>query len=205
MLVVADPVLRPPFARLPHARDEALAIAGLPGARVDLKLGVDASPAVLHDPGLAAYDVVHFATHGVVDRAHPAQSSLVLSLADASGAPVDGFVRLHQVLALPLDARLVTLSACSTGVGRPVAGEGVLGLSRAFLHAGSDRVLSTLWQVPDQATAQLMADFYRRLIVDGQPAAAALRGAQRSLAAVPRWSAPYFWAGFIVEESLIER
>jgi CHAT domain-containing protein len=93
----------------------------------------------------------------------------------------------------------VVLSACQTALGKEVRGEGLLGLTRAFMYAGAPRVVATLWPVPDVATAELMKRFYRAMLVDHVPPAAALRQAQESLRHEARWSAPYYWAGFTLQ------
>jgi CHAT domain-containing protein len=98
---------------------------------------------------------------------------------------------------LPVD--LVVLSACRTALGADVQGEGLVGLTRGFMYAGARRVVASLWQIDDQATSQLMTRFYRHMLAGGERPAAALRAAQRELAADPRFSAPYFWAGFVIQ------
>jgi CHAT domain-containing protein len=153
---------------------------------------------VLKGPDVASARIVHIATHGILDAARPERSGLVLSLVDRDGRARDGVVRLHDVFGLSLAAELVVLSGCETGLGRHMRGEGLVGLTRAFMHAGAPRVVSSLWQVDDQATARLMTAFYRHMLVDGARPAAALRAAQHELAADPRWAAPYYWAGFVL-------
>jgi CHAT domain-containing protein len=96
-----------------------------------------------------------------------------------------------------LPAKLVTLSACQTAMGQDVAGEGVIGLTRAFLCAGAESVVSTLWPVADATTAQLMTAFYTD-IAAGKPIAVALNAAQQRLLKNPATRAPYYWAGFTV-------
>jgi CHAT domain-containing protein len=93
----------------------------------------------------------------------------------------------------------VVLSACQTALGADVRGEGLIGLTRAFMYAGAPRVVSSLWSVSDRATAALMKAFYRRLLIDRMSVAAALRGAQLELRRNPRWSHPYYWAAFVVQ------
>jgi CHAT domain-containing protein len=141
---------------------------------------------------------LHFATHGVVDDAHPELSGIVLSLVDARGRPRDGFLRLHDIARLDLPVDLVVLSGCRTGLGKEVRGEGILGLARGFMQAGARRVLATLAQVDDRATAALMRRFYASLLGDGLPPAAALRTAQQAMRADPRWRRPLYWAAFAV-------
>jgi CHAT domain-containing protein len=186
--------------RLPATRREAEAIAALsPPDQTRLAVDFGASRAFVVGGDLARYRVVHFATHGLLDNRHPELSGLVLSLVDESGAPQDGFLRTGDVFGLRLGADLVVLSACQTALGREQRGEGLVGLTRGFMYAGAPRVVASLWMVPDGATAELMRRFYQGLLAQGRPAAAALREAQRSMAADPRWSAPYAWAGFTLQ------
>ncbi len=187
------------LSRLRASRREATAIAALaPADGAFLALGFDAHRERVVAGHLGRYRVLHFATHGIVDDRHAALSGLVLSRFDAAGRPRDGFLRLRDIYRLDLRADLVVLSACRTALGREVRGEGLLGLTRAFLHAGASRVMASLWSVPDRATAELMERFYRALWRDGLSPPAALRRAQRSMLAVHRWSAPHQWAGFVL-------
>ena len=139
---------------------------------------------------LAGYRLVHFATHGILDADHPELSGLLLS---------DGFLRAHEIYRLSLPADLVVLSACRTALGREMRGEGLVGLTRGFLHAGARGVLVSLWEVEDRATAELMRRFYRGMLKEGRPPAEALRHAQAALRREPGWEAPYFWAGFVLQ------
>ena len=164
-----------------------------------LALDFDAAlPRVLGDR-LSGFRVIHFATHGVIDAERPALSGLALSMVDKAGHPQEGFLHLHDVYNLKLDADLVVLSGCRTALGKEVRGEGLVGLTRGFQYAGAPRVLASLWRVEDQATAALMARFYRALWIDKLPPAAALRQAQLGLRGQRRWRDPYFWAGFVLE------
>ena len=186
------------FARLVFSRQEARALAALAGsARTVQALDFRASPETVAGD-VARARLVHFATHGILDAARPERSGLVLSLVGADGRPRDGILRLNDIFNLSLSADLVVLSGCETGLGRQVRGEGLVGLTRAFMYAGAPRVVSSLWRVDDQATAELMTGFYRHMLAGGLRPAAALRAAQRELARDPRWAAPYFWAGFVL-------
>jgi CHAT domain-containing protein len=98
-----------------------------------------------------------------------------------------------------MPADLVVLSACRTGLGLELNGEGLVGLTQSFFNAGASRVLVSLWDVDDQATDRLMEHFYRELLQTGRPPGAALRAAQLSMRGDPRWSAPYYWAGFVLQ------
>ncbi len=151
--------------------------------------------------GRALYDYrfLHFATHGIVNHEVSSLSTLVLSLVDGAGRPRDGFVLLPDVYDMTLNADVVVLSGCQTALGKDVRGEGPIGLARAFMYAGAPRVVASLWQVDDLATAELMKRFYRGMLVGGLTPAAALRAAQRELAGTRRWRSPYFWAPFVLQ------
>ena len=141
---------------------------------------------------------MHFATHGYVDAERPALSAIVLSLIDRDGEPRDGFLRAHELYNLDLPAELVVLSACETGLGRQVRGEGIVGLTRGFMYAGAARVVVSLWSVSDRATAALMSTLYREMLEGGKTPAAALRAAQLAMMKRPGWENPYYWAAFII-------
>jgi CHAT domain-containing protein len=122
-----------------------------------------------------------------------------LSLFDEEGRPQDGFVRLHDIYNLNLPADLVVLSACNTALGQDVRGEGLIGIVRGFMYAGAARVVASLWKVDDEATAELMKRFYRNMLQENMPAAAALRAAQIEMWQQMQWQSPYFWAAFTLQ------
>ena len=105
---------------------------------------------------LSQYRIVHFATHGLLNSERPELSGLVFSLVDEQGKPQDGFLRMHDVFNLNLPADLIVLSACQTGLGKEIKGEGLVGLTRGFMYAGAPRVVASLWSVNDYATSELM-------------------------------------------------
>jgi len=188
------------FDRLYATRAEAAAIRTLAGGRgVMQALGFDASRATAMSPALADYRIVHFATHGLLNSRHPELSGLLLSLVDRSGRPQNGFLQAHEIYDLRLNADVVVLSSCQTALGPEIRGEGLIGLTRGFFHAGARTVVASLWRVPDAATAVLMRHFYEGLLVENLPPAQALRAAQIALREIPRWSAPYYWAGFVAQ------
>jgi CHAT domain-containing protein len=197
--VLADPVFAGPgMPRLPLTRDEAASIARLvPGAEV--RTGYDATRAAAMSGDLRHFRYIHFATHGVIDDRHPELSGIVLSLVDEHGKPQDGFLRLHDIYNLELPADLVVLSACQTALGKEVAHEGLVGLTRGFMYAGAERVLASLWKIDDRATAELMRRFYERMMLEELTPAAALRAVQVEMARSPRWSDPYNWAAFVLQ------
>ncbi len=186
--------------RLPFTRREAEAIAALTGANTRLKaLDFDASKTTAMSPDLSQFRIVHFATHGLLNSQHPELSGIVLSLVDERGQPQDGFLRLHDIFNMKLNAEMVVLSACQTALGKDVKGEGLMGLTRGFMYAGAARVVASLWDVRDEATAELMKRFYRGMLKDNLRPAAALRAAQISMWKDARWGAPYYWAGFVLQ------
>jgi CHAT domain-containing protein/tetratricopeptide (TPR) repeat protein len=188
------------FPRLPFSRAEAAAIESFVPARALLRATDFAASRQLVEQGaLSDRRIVHFATHGILDTQHPDLSGLVLSLVDEKGEPRDGFLRMHEIYNLRLPADLVVLSACQTALGREVRGEGLIGLTRGFMYAGARRVIATLWQVDDESTAELMKRFYRALLREGQPPAAALRTAQAEMSRDRRWSSPFHWAAFTMQ------
>ena len=108
-------------------------------------------------------------------------------------------MQLEDVYNLSLKAELVVLSACETGLGEEVKGEGLIGLTRGFMYAGSPRVVASLWKVDDVATAELMQRFYRGMLKEGQRPVAALREAQLEMWKQKRWADPYYWAAFTIQ------
>jgi CHAT domain-containing protein/Tfp pilus assembly protein PilF len=194
------PDARSGFVRLPFSRFEADGIIALaPRGTGRLKAtDFSASRALAMSRELSQYRIVHFATHGLLNSARPELSGLVFSLLDREGKPQDGFLRLHEIYNLQLNADLVVLSACESGLGKEIKGEGLIGLTRGFMYAGAPRVVASLWTVDDYATAELMKLFYQRMLKDGLPAGAALRAAQLEFSGDKRWASPYFWAGFVL-------
>ena len=188
------------YQRLTFSRREAEAIlAQAPAGSSFAAIGFDANRAVVTSGALADYRFLHFATHGELNTHRPELSRLVLSQLDREGKSVDGYVFAHEIYNLELAADLVVLSACATALGTEIRGEGLLGLTQGFLYAGAASVMVSLWNVDDRATAELMARFYRGLLSEGLPPAAALRAAQTSIRRTPRWQAPYYWAGFVLQ------
>ena len=188
------------FQRLPYSGLEAEKLLSLvPENLRKAALGFDANREAVLAGELQNYRILHFATHGLIHRQQPDLSGLVLSMIDESGNPRDGFLRLHDVYTLRLNAELVVLSACRTGLGREVRGEGLVGLTRGFMFAGVPRVVVSLWSVSDHSTAELMVRFYERLITQGMSYPQALREAQLSMLREGPWQDPYHWAGFVFQ------
>jgi len=188
------------IGRLPSTLHEARAISELaPATDVVTTTGFEATKQRFMTAKLGEYRIVHIATHGLLNVEHPNLSGLIFSLLDDKGKSVDGFLRLHDVYNLDLQADLVVLSACRTGLGKEVRGEGVIGLSSGFMYAGAKTVISSLWKVDDTATAEFMGHFYRALLKDQQPPAVALRNAKLEMQKDERWRAPFYWAGFVLQ------
>lgn len=185
--------------RLSGTRREAeLILALVPKGSALAAFDFDANLDTALSPQMRDYKIIHFATHGFFNPTRPELSGLILSLVDKNGAERNGFLSIPQVFGMSLAAELVVLSGCQTGKGKQIKGEGLIALTRAFMYAGSPRVVSTLWQVSDDATAELMGRFYRAMLGQGLRPGAALRAAQLSMMADARWNSPHHWAGFIL-------
>ncbi|MFN7944122.1 MAG: CHAT domain-containing tetratricopeptide repeat protein [Blastocatellia bacterium] len=186
--------------RLPYTRQEADQLLALaPKEAVFKAVDFQASRAIALSPELSRYRYVHFATHGLLDAERPGLSSLVLSLVDAQGRAQNGFLRANDIYNLKLPAELVVLSACQTGLGREIKGEGLVGLTRGFMYAGAARVVVSLWSVNDKATADLMTRFYQKMLKQGERPAAALRAAQVEMWKQKQWQSPFYWAAFVLQ------
>jgi len=187
-------------ARLLHASEEADAIvATMPQGTVKVAKAFDASRETAMSSFAGEYQIVHFATHGFFNSEHPELSGIVLSMVKPDGSKTDGFMPLQDICRLNLSAQLVVLSACETGLGKDIKGEGLMSLTRGFMYAGSRTVVTSLWKVDDRATAELMKEFYQSMLQDGLTPAAALRLAKQRIRHQKAWSAPYFWAGFVLQ------
>ena len=182
---------------LPFTRREATSIIKLlPQHQGFLALDFKASKATATSSELSRYRIVHFATHGLLDSIRPELSGIVLSLVDERGNPQDGFLQLYEIYNLNLPAELVVLSSCRTGLGKEIRGEGMVGLTRGFMYAGAARLVTSLWKVDDEATAELMKRFYAKMLVEGARPAAALRAAQFEMWKQKDWESPFYWAAF---------
>lgn len=215
--VLADPVTAADDSRLPNSGtsrgpgpdgwerlrfsgQEAEAIRRLTdGVPVFFALGFGADRDAVLGEEVRAAGILHFATHGMIEAEHPELSALLLSRFRPDGTEADGFLRAYEIFNLDLSADLVTLSACRTAFGDELRGEGLVGFTQAFMVAGASRVVVSLWNVNDEATAELMQRFYRGLLRDRLPASVALQQAQASMWGEERWHAPFFWAGFVLQ------
>jgi CHAT domain-containing protein/tetratricopeptide (TPR) repeat protein len=184
------------FSRLPNTRLEVQKIAGLyPEQERRVYLADKAVKSIFQNDDLKSYRVVHIASHGFSDDRNPAKSGILLS---SNGAFTNSLLTVPEIFKLHLNADLVVLSACETGLGKLVKGEGMLGLTRAFLYAGSSRVVVSLWRVDDSFTSDLMETFHRHMR-GGESPAHALRSAKLEALRSARsgFAHPYFWAPFV--------
>jgi CHAT domain-containing protein/tetratricopeptide (TPR) repeat protein len=188
------------FARLRFTRQEANQIIRLASEQQSTEL-VDfaANRARATSDQLGQYRIVHFATHGLINNQQAELSGIVLSLVDEKGQPQDGFLRLYDIYNMNLNADLVVLSACQTALGEDIKGEGLVGMTRAFMYAGARRVVASLWQTEDRATAEMMGYFYQAMLKQNMSPAAALRRAQISMWQGKRWKNPRYWAAFTLQ------
>jgi CHAT domain-containing protein/Flp pilus assembly protein TadD len=184
--------------RLPFTATEAKGILALVSNQESTSaFGFDASYDWITNPKISQYRYVHLATHGFFDNDKPALSSIILSSFDAQGRDRKAHLRFPDLFNLTLPTELIVLSACQTGLGNNIPGEGLVGMTRGLMYAGALRVAVSLWSVDDQATSDLMQDFYQNLWQAKQSHAAALRSAQLRL--WQQGKAPYYWAAFTLQ------
>ena len=184
---------------LPGTRAEVAAIGALlPGGAT--LTGGDASEktikAMSRDGTLAQYSVIHFATHGIAVPNAPDLSALVLSQGESEGTE-DGYLTTREIGGLKLNADFVNLSACDTGIGRILGGEGVVGLSEAFITAGANSLSVSLWQVSDEGTQKFMTGLYTAVKERGLSFARAMTEVKRSFLRAGAFREPFYWAPFV--------
>lgn len=188
------------LARLAGTRIEAQEIAKIASAggnQADVWTDLTASEDNVRSRDVSNYRVVHIATHGLLDAERPQFTGVVLSL--VGNKMGDGFLRTDEIFNLKMGNSLVMLSACETGLGKEKRGEGVIGLTRAFMYAGAPTVGVSLWSVADKSTADLMTDFYKRLLgPSASSPSVALRDAQLGMINGKKYSAPFYWAPFVL-------
>ncbi|MEA5537424.1 CHAT domain-containing tetratricopeptide repeat protein, partial [Limnoraphis robusta Tam1] len=188
------------FGRLQHTRQEAEAILALvPDGLKRLALDFNANRNTATDSNLSQYQIVHFATHGLLNESQPELSGLVFSLYDETGTEKAGFLQLSDIFNLTLSADLVVLSACQTGVGQDIRGEGLVSLTRGFMYAGAERVVVSLWAVADNSTSEFMQNYYRKILETGSNHATAMREVQLEMIQSNNYNAPYYWAAFVFQ------
>lgn len=188
------------LSRLPSTLHEArMIVKAAPFGSTHVLTGFQANKAVAMSAVFGQHKILHFATHGIINNEHPQLSGVVLSLIDQQGNAERGFLRLPDIYKLHLNADLVVLSACRTGLGKQIKGEGFVGLTRGFMYAGARAVIASLWRVDDEATAELMSHLYYAMLREHLPPPAALRKAKQTMQADSRWHHPYYWAGFVLQ------
>jgi len=197
LLAYADPVYSNE-TRLEYSRDEVEGIGKLyPLESVDIFLGEAANEESVKAEGkLGQYRAIHFAVHGLLYESRPQLSGLALSPQGIGRE--DGLLQVYEIFKLRLRAELVILSACKTGLGKGVKGEGLIGLTQAFMYAGAQSVVVSLWEVLDLSTAKLMIEFHRRLGDQPVNKVEALRQAKLQLIHNTKFAHPYHWASFVL-------
>jgi CHAT domain-containing protein len=180
---------------LPASRDEVLTIARIAGPDTELLLGQNATESAFKNQPLSDFRAIHFAAHAAADSQYPERAALVLGIAPHTTD--DGLLQVREIMRLPLQAELVTLSACDTNVGTAEGEAGVVSLEQAFLIAGARAVIASLWNVEDSSTTVLMKGFYTHL-ARHEDKALALTHAKRDILEHYRDASPYYWAPFVL-------
>ena len=191
-----DPSLIQPLF---YSRRELANLREIAGDNSLFATGFNASRKVFESTDLSQFSIVHLATHGQFSPKTPEQSGFYLSMVDPERRRQNGYMTLQDVYGLQAPVDLVVLSACRTALGKEVRGEGLIGLTRGFMHAGASSVAASLWEVDDEATAELMKHFYANMLQKGMTPAAALRAAQNTIRRDPQWQSPHFWAAFTLQ------
>ncbi|NJL62553.1 MAG: CHAT domain-containing protein, partial [Methylacidiphilales bacterium] len=196
----AQSLKRTGWSRLPNTATEARGILKLFPPTSSLQaFNFEANYNWATSKDLSQYQILHFATHGFVNPDQPELSGIVLSLLDNSGKQIPGYLRLADLFERDYPAELIVLSACETGLGKNVSGEGLVGLTRGLMYAGAERVALSLWKVNDEGTSVLMQEFYRQMLSNNLTPAQALRAAQRQLWQGSEWRSPHYWAAFTLQ------
>jgi CHAT domain-containing protein len=180
---------------LPHSNEEVSAIARIAGSGAVVLHNERATETAFKAERLDRFQVIHFAVHAIPDSHYPERAALVLGA--APGDSDDGLLQAREIIHFALNAELVTLSGCSTGIGTIREEAGVESLENAFMAAGARSVVASFWDVQDRSTTSLMEMFYRRLAL-GEDKAQALTGAKRDFMTRFGNVSPYYWAGFFL-------
>lgn len=197
---IGDALLFGPFQPLTFAKKEAEAVLReAAGGETFAAYGFDATRQLVLSGQLRDFRNLHFATHGLLSTEDADLSALVLALVDRSGRPQNGILRASDIRNLKMPADLVVLSACQTGLGQNIPGEGLVGLPQAFFAAGATRVLVSLWAVNDLSTSKLMERFYYEYLGRGLSPSAALQEAQKAMLQSPGRNAPFHWGAFEIQ------
>ena len=193
----ADTINRRGWIRLLGTRSEAETLLQLlPKGDRTAVFDFDANYNWATGSNLNQFRILHFATHGFVNDENPELSGIVLSLVNKQGKPVRGYLRMHELFNLDYPADLIVLSACETGLGKNIQGEGLVGLTRGLMYAGAERLVVSLWQVDDKGTAAFMEEFYKQMLQNGKSANEALRATQLKMWKQEKWRNPNYWAAF---------
>ncbi len=188
------------FSRLFASRFEAERIgAFVPFDKLSVKMDFNAARGNFFNSDLNNYRILHFAAHALIDDRQPELSSIALSFYDRKGNEISGFLRPNDILRLNLNADLVVLSACQSGLGKQVKGEGIISLGQSFFSAGARRLIVSSWDVDDKVTAELMTRFYRKHLAEKKNISVALRESQLEILQNKRWQSPFYWAAFTLE------
>lgn len=196
----ADILNRSVWNRLPGTRTEANEILKLvPKSNRLEAFDFDANYNWVTSSALNQFRILHFATHGFVNDVNPELSGIVLSLVDKQGKDIRGYLRLGDLFNLDYSADLIVLSACETGLGKEIQGEGLVGLTRGLMYAGGERLLLSLWKVDDRGTSEFMQEFYRQMLQEGKSVNEALRATQLKMWRSEKWRNPNYWAAFTLQ------
>ena len=196
--VVRSVLRNTPLTPLPATEQEIEAIGKLYGEKARIHQQTEATEENARNTDKES-SIIHFACHGILDERFPLNSGLALTIPEKTEeGKENGLLQAWEIFEdIRINADLVTLSACETGLGKEMGGEGLIGLTRAFQYAGAKTVLFTLWSVPDESTAILMENFYTNL-KQGKSKAEALKTAQSEMLKSDKYSHPFYWAGFVL-------
>jgi CHAT domain-containing protein len=184
---------------LVYSREELAQLREVAGPGSFFATGFAASRETLEHTNLSKFAILHFATHGALNPKKPEKSGFLLSTVGPEGQRLNGFITINDVYQLRAPVELVVLSACRTGLGKDIRGEGLNSVTRGFMYAGASSIAASLWNVDDDVTADLMKHFYANMLQQGMPPAAALRAAQNTIRRQPAWRSPFYWAAFTLQ------
>jgi CHAT domain-containing protein len=191
-----DPTVVP---RLFHAKRELDTLRKLAGDSSLIVSDYNATRDRFLNTDLSHFAILHLVTHAYYIQDHPENSGFLLSNINNDRKQLPNFVGLREIYELRAPVLLVVLSACQTALGENLRGEGLMGLTRGFMHAGASSVVASLWEVDDRATAELMQLFYSNMLERGMKTSEALRAAQNSIRQRPEWRSPHYWAAFTLQ------
>lgn len=190
---------RSALTRLFYAKRELDSLREVAGERTLIVREYDATRERFLNTDLTQFEILHLVTHGYFNPKYPQNSGFVLTDVDRNQKHMQGFIGLREIYELRAPVLLVVLSACQTALGENVRGEGLMGMTRGFMHAGASSVVASLWEVDDRATAELMKLFYSNMLQHGMKTGEALRAAQNTIRQRPEWRAPHYWAAFTLQ------